>query len=187
MIAKPVLPTVAVFTILSCSLPFVKLHAAEQAFEPTKDGKIEVKTIPAATVIRKSGKSGDYFDRDGQLFMPLFRYIQEREIAMTTPVEAEIAEPSMVFYIGSDVDHDLLESSGEVKLEKLPERLVLAVGVGGSYSKEQFQKAKTIADEWLAAQSEYEAIGQPRMIYWHGPMTPWFMKRAELHWDLKKN
>lgn len=154
--------------------------AYNQAFEPTPPGEIEVKTLPAATLIR-SESQGSYFDRSNGLFMPLFRYIQKRDIAMTTPVEAEINPGEMAFYIGPDgLKQELTDDPG-VTVELVEERLVLSVGMQGSYSKENYDKALAKAKAWLQANADYQASGDARMIYWNGPYVPSFLKKSELH------
>ncbi|MEO0452617.1 MAG: heme-binding protein [Verrucomicrobiota bacterium] len=160
--------------------------AAEKAFTPTKPGEVEVKTLPASTVIRASSDAGNYFDRNNSLFMPLFRYIDERKIAMTTPVEAELEPGEMVFYIGTDIDHDSLESTENVKVETIEERQVLSVGIRGAYSKKKFEEAQEIAVKWLAENDGYEAVSEPRMIYWDAPYVPGPLKKSELHITIAK-
>jgi hypothetical protein len=161
--------------------------AYEKAFEPTPPGKVEIKTIPALTAIVNQGDGEDYFEENGDLFMPLFRYIQERDIAMTTPVESTMKPASMSFYIGSDAKGAPLEPDGPVKVTRLPERTVLAIGISGSYSRKNYEKALNQAREWLKGQSDYEATGEEaRMIYWDAPFVPWFLKKSELHLDVRK-
>ncbi len=165
----------------------VTAQAYEKAFPPTSPGNVEIKTIPALTAIVNQGDGEDYFEDNGELFMPLFRYIQKRDIAMTTPVESSISPVSMSFYIGGDADESSLEPEGPVKVKSLPERVVLAVGIRGSYSKKNYEKALKEARAWLEGQSEYEATGsEPRMIYWNGPYVPWLLKQSELHLDVRK-
>ena len=78
------------------------MSAAEQAYPKTVVDGIEIKTLPAATlIVSKSEKR--YYEEDDRLFRPLFRFIQERDIAVTTPVEAEMDPGEMFFYIGSNV------------------------------------------------------------------------------------
>ncbi|OUV89754.1 MAG: hypothetical protein CBD09_03525 [Puniceicoccaceae bacterium TMED149] len=155
-------------------------YAAEQAFSKTGVGEIEVKLLPAATLAACSGKSG-YFERSDSLFGPLFRYIQSNDIAMTTPVEAELQPGVMYFYIGSDAaDRDLPETD-EVKVHHLPERLVLSIGLLGGYSEENFAKGEARLREWIKSQTNYEVIGAARAIYWNGPFTLPILKRSEVH------
>ena len=154
--------------------------AYEQAFPKTGAGALEIKTLPAARLIA-SQTDRAYFEDGNGLFRPLFRYISSRDISMTTPVEAEIEPGVMYFYIGSDVSAETLDSTDQVSLHELPERLVASHGVRGSYSKRNFDKAASTLRTWLNENPKYEATGVPRGIFWNGPFTPGFFKRFEVH------
>lgn len=155
-------------------------QAAPQAFPQTPVDTIEVKTLPAATLIATESQD-NYFDQNGTLFRPLFQYISRNDIAMTTPVEAEITPGKMYFYIGEDAAKRALESTETVSVYQFPQRLVLSIGTQGSYSRKNFETAKKSLQDWLAQQDQYQATGSARAIYWNGPFTlgPW--KRAEVH------
>jgi len=154
--------------------------AYEQAFAKTDAGAFEVKTLPAARLIATHSERG-YFDSNNGLFRPLFRYISSRDIAMTTPVEAEMEPGVMYFYIGTDVSREKLEATEDVSVHELPERLVASHGVRGSYRENNFEEAKLALQAWLATNKNYEAIGEPRGIFWNGPFMPGFFKRFEVH------
>ncbi len=155
-------------------------HAAEQAFPKTGVGEIEVKILPAATLVACTGEAG-YFERSDSLFGPLFRYIQSNDIAMTTPVEAELQPGVMYFYIGGDAaDRDLPETE-EVKVHHLPERRVLSIGLLGGYSAENFAKGEARLREWIESQVSFKVTGAARAIYWNGPFTLPLLKRSEVH------
>ncbi|MEM1058639.1 MAG: heme-binding protein [Verrucomicrobiota bacterium] len=152
----------------------------EQAYAPTEPGEIEVKTLPEATIIRSSSPGG-YFAESNGLFMPLFRYIEKRDIAMTTPVEAEIDPGTMAFFIGRDVPTEALTQAEGIEIERVPERRVLSVGIRGGYSEENYQKAREQAAAWLAQHPQWQPDGAARMVYWNGPFVPSWTKRSELH------
>jgi effector-binding domain-containing protein len=166
--------------LLLLTLLPVPMSAAAQAFAPTEPGISEIKTIPAARLLRASGER-DYFESSGRLFRPLFRYIQEHEIRMTVPVEAEIEPGAMSFYVGRDAEGRPLEDADEVEVIELPARQVASRGMRGGYSEENFAQARDALEAWLAEHPEWVATGPARAIYWHGPMTPFFLKRAEVH------
>lgn len=161
------------------------MSATEQAFPPTEVEVIEVKTLPAATLIRSAGAE-NYFRANGQLFQPLFRYISRHDIAMTTPVEAHIEPGEMLFYIGSDAASRPLPAERGVEIVEYPERQVVSIGLRGGYSEKQFEEGKAALEAWLAQQSDWRALGEARAVYWHGPMTPWFMRRAEVHLSVER-
>ena len=156
------------------------MFAAEQAYPKTVVDAIEIKTLPAATlIVSKSEKR--YFEEDNQLFRPLFRYIQARDIAMTTPVEAEMDPGEMFFYIGTEVDADKLTDTATVTVQKLPERILASIGVRGSYSTSNFDEAASRLKQWLADHENLEAAGTARAVFWDGPFTLWFLKQFEVH------
>lgn len=158
--------------------------AYEQAFQKTDVGTSEIKTLPAARLIATQSDA-KYFDQNNGLFRPLFRYIQAREISMTTPVEAEIEPGVMYFYIGSDVDTATLDSTDEVSVHEIPERTVASLGVRGGYSERNFEEAASELYAWLAENEKFEAAGDARGIFWNGPYVPGFFKRFEVHIPIK--
>lgn len=163
-----------------CLILASPVSAIEQAYPKTPVGEIEVKTLPAATLIASRSEKG-YFEEDNRLFRPLFRYIQKRDIAMTTPVEAEMEPGEMFFYIGEAVDAEALADTGEVAVRRLPERTVASIGARGGYSEANFAQARKKLEDWLASQPRYEATGPARGVFWDGPFTLWFLKRFEVH------
>lgn len=159
-------------------------HGYEQAFPRTEPGEIEVKVLPAGRLLESAGE-GNYFDRANSLFGPLFGYIKEHDISMTTPVEARIEEAAMYFWVSDEQADKATGDSGSVKVIDVPERTVAAIGVRGSYSRENFESAKAALLEWIREDKTLEVLGEPYAIYWNGPMTPWFMKKAEVQIEVR--
>ncbi|MDA9589434.1 heme-binding protein [Opitutales bacterium] len=172
--------------ILLGLLPLHIMSAYERAFPRTAVDTIEVKTLPASRLLA-SHSDGNYFQSNNGLFMPLFRYIQSNDIAMTTPVEAEIEPGIMYFYVGSDYADADLEGTDDVSIIELPERTVLSIGVRGSYNAENFARAKAALLTHLAGQNTWSATGSARAIYWNGPYTPSLLKRSEIHLPVAKS
>lgn len=156
------------------------LLAYDQAFTKTDVGTIELKTIPASRLIVSESNS-HYFKQNNGLFRPLFRYISQNDIAMTTPVEAEMMPGKMYFYIGGDAAKRELESTDEVRVVDLPERTVASIGVRGGYSEGNFNAALQQLNTWLDKHPTHKANGEARGIFWNGPFTPGFLKRFEVH------
>ena len=154
--------------------------AYEQAFHKTGVGEFEIKALPATRLIASQTKAA-YFDGNTSLFPPLFRYISSRDIAMTTPVEAEINPGVMYFYISANVSSDKLDITKDVSVCELPERLVASLGVRGAYSEHNFNKASAKLSAWLLKSPVYQATGMARGIFWNGPFIPSFFKRFEVH------
>ncbi len=169
--------------LLLLMAPFLpsSVSGVEEAYPRTSPGNIELKTLPAARWMRTES-SKDYFASDNGLFMRLFRYIDSNKIPMTAPVEAGISPGTMVFYMdaASAKRADLAETA-QVKLSSVPERRVAAVGIRGSYSRENYEEALAELRAWLAKRTDVRASGQPYAVYWNSPFVPFFLKQSEVH------
>jgi hypothetical protein len=159
--------------------PF-RLMAAQEAFPPTQPGVSEVKVLPAGVLLKSSGK-GNYFAQDNRLFGPLFRYISSRDIAMTTPVEATIDQAAMYFWVAPSEEAKVTGNAAGVEVIRIPERREASRGARGGYSQENFVRTRDELLAWIATQPSLEMSGEPYAVYWHGPITPWFAKRSEVH------
>lgn len=159
----------------------VNLGAVEEAYPRTAPGDLELKTLPAARWMRTES-SKDYFAADNGLFMKLFRYIDSNKIPMTAPVEAGIKPGTMVFYMdeASAKRSDLAETP-QVKLSSVPERRVAAIGIRGSYSRENYDEALAELRAWLEKRTDVKAAGEPYAVYWNSPFVPFFLKQSEVH------
>ena len=172
-------------TLLRVALAIVasasSLSAVSEAYPRTAPGDLELKTLPAARWMRTES-STDYFAADNGLFMKLFRYIDSNKIPMTAPVEAGIKPGTMVFYMddASAKRADLTETP-QVKLSSVPERRVAAIGIRGSYSRENYEEALTELKAWLAKRTDVKAAGEPYAVYWNSPFMPFFLKQSEVH------
>ncbi|PHX79441.1 MAG: hypothetical protein CK541_05090 [Opitutia bacterium] len=157
------------------------LFAVAEAYPRTSPGDLELKTLPAARWMRTES-STDYFAADNGLFMKLFRYIDSNKIPMTAPVEAGIKPGTMVFYMddNSAKRADLVETP-QVKLSSVSERRVAAIGIRGSYSRENYEEALTELKAWLAKRTDVKAAGEPYAVYWNSPFVPFFLKQSEVH------
>jgi effector-binding domain-containing protein len=157
------------------------LSAVAEAYPRTSPGDLELKTLPAARWMRTES-SKDYFASDNGLFMKLFRYIDSNKIPMTAPVEAGITPGTMVFYMddASAKRADLAETP-QVKISSVPERRVAAIGIRGSYSRENYEEALTELRAWLAKRTDVKAAGEPYAVYWNSPFVPFFFKQSEVH------
>ncbi len=156
------------------------MYAYEAAFKKAPVGDIEVKTIPGSMLL-SAEKEGNYFDRDNELFMSLFRYIQDNNVSMTVPVEAEIEKAQMRFYVGSKDQAKDLQNRPGVQVISVPQRTVVSIGIRGSYSKSNFEEAKIKLENWLKNNNDYKQTGVAYAVYWDAPFIPWFLKRSEVH------
>lgn len=167
------------FSLCVALIPIIS-SAYEQAYAQTDVGAFEIKALPAAHLIACQTDAA-YFEENRRLFRPLFRYISSRDIAMTTPVEAEINPGVMYFYIGAEVSKDMLDATEKVSVHEQPERLVASLGVRGGYKERNFDKASAKLSAWLLKNPAYEATGEVRGVFWNGPFMPGFIKRFEVH------
>jgi hypothetical protein len=155
-------------------------HGYEKAFERTDVGTIEAKSLPASRVLVAAGEGG-YFKNSNKLFGRLFGYIRQNEVAMTVPVQANVAAGEMLFFVGGDADEKELASSALVTVTNVPARQVVSYGGRGSYTEDRFGEAVEALTEWLAAHPAYVAAGEAYAIYWNSPFVPGFLKRYEVH------
>ena len=166
---------------LAIAAASAKLEGVSEAYPRTAPGDLELKTLPAARWMRTES-SKDYFAGDNGLFMKLFRYIDSNKIPMTAPVEAGITPGTMVFYMddASAKRADLAETP-QVKLSSVPERRVAAIGIRGSYSRENYDEGLAELRAWLAKRTDVKAAGEPYAVYWNSPFVPFFFKQSEVH------
>ena len=166
---------------LALAVASARLGAVSEAYPRTAPGDLELKTLPAARWMRTES-ANDYFAADNGLFMKLFRYIDANKIPMTAPVEAGIRPGTMVFYLdeASAKRADLAETA-QVKLSSVPERRVAAIGIRGSYSRENYEEALAELKAWLAKRTDVMASGEPYAVYWNSPFVPFFLKQSEVH------
>ncbi len=157
-----------------------KGDAYEAAYPKTPNGKIEIKTIPASKLM-VTENPGSYFESNNELFMRLFRYIGANDVSMTVPVEADIENARMKFYVGGPDSGKDLRDRGEVKVVSLPERTVASIGIKGTYTKDKFEKNRAKLEAWLRENPRYASVGAAYAVYWDAPFVPWFLKHSEVH------
>lgn len=161
----------------------VRVSAVESAFTPTAVGEVEIKKIPAATVLE--ARSQDARVAQDDAFPKLFAYIRANKVAMTVPVETEPDAKCMRFFVGPEDAKKTLASTTEVAVKNLPERTVVSVGQRGSYTAEQYAAGVARLEQWLKDNPGWVRDGPTRAVYWNSPFMPGFMKRAEVHIPVK--
>jgi len=171
------------FTLLLLLTTF-NLMGFEAMHEKTPVGEIRVLQLPARTALEaNTGQS--YFSENNGLFRTLFRYISKHDLSMTTPVEAEIEPGRMRFFVGGKDANKSRPTTDSVTVKKLEPMQVLAIGIRGSYSEENFTENKTALLTWLKENPDYEQAGSAYAVYWDGPFIPWFLKRSEIHLPIR--
>jgi len=148
---------------------------------PTPPGAIELKYYPA---VRRAGISGTMSPDWGMnfAFFPLFNHIKRRDIAMTSPVEMNydgLGAPgatkptdwTMSFlYRTLALGPKGVDSEDErILVEDIPPATVLAIGMRGSYKLHRVNAGLAALRDWLSSQSEWEAAGDPRALFYNGP------------------
>lgn len=159
--------------------------AYEFIYQKTPVGKIEIKTLPAARAI--AAKMAPRAENMNDSFMQLFRFIRTNEIPMTIPVEADReSRGAMRFFIGAGVTNRSFASTESVTVIEMPERTVVSLGMRGSYTRKRFLEGVQRLEEWLKANAQWVADGEPSAVYWNGPLTLFFLKRSEVHIPVRK-
>ena len=95
---------------------------------------------------------------------------------MTTPVKQN---PGKMVFVGEQ-DAKPRPDTSAIRRNLAP-MTVVAIGVRGSYSEENFTENKTALLDWLKENPDYEQAGTAYAVYWDGPFIPWFLKRSEIH------
>jgi effector-binding domain-containing protein len=148
--------------------------------EKTPVGKILILDLPERTAMEASTDKS-YFSEDNGLFRKLFRYINQNDISMTTPVEADIEPGKMRFFVGNKDRSKKIQNSDQVKILKIPPRKVVSIGIRGGYTEKKFKENLNRLNQWLDNNKTFESDGDPYGVYWNGPFVPRLLKRSEIH------
>jgi len=154
--------------------------AYESIHEKTPVGEVKILELPARIALEATSDD-HYFAENNGLFRKLFGYISKHDLAMTTPVEADINPGKMRFFVGKKDAEKPRPDTSAVTVRDLEPMTVVAIGIRGSYSAEDFKDNKTTLLTWLKENPEYEQAGSAYAVYWDGPFIPWFLKRSEIH------
>lgn len=161
---------------------------------PTPPGMIELKTYPSVRRAEYSAKGSSNFGMNVG-FWPLFNHIKSREIAMTSPVEMDYkpagertplapmqdADGSWTMsFLYRKADLGPTGEDGRIKVVDTPEMTVLSIGMRGAYGMGTVNSGMDALSKWLAAQSQWEAIGDPRGLNYNGPQVSMKNKWSEV-------
>jgi hypothetical protein len=171
------------FIVLSANLP---LMGYEAMHEKTPVGGIRVLELPKRIALEAKSPQG-YFSENNGLFRTLFGYISKHDLSMTTPVEAEIKPGKMRFFVGEKDAAKKRPKTAKVEVINLDPITVVAIGIRGSYSSENFQKHEKLLLEWIDDNPNYETSGTAYAVYWDGPFIPWLLKRSEVHLPIRSS
>jgi effector-binding domain-containing protein len=158
--------------------------AYESMHEKTSVGEIRILELPARIALEATSDD-HYFAENNGLFRKLFGYISTHDLTMTTPVEADINPGKMRFFVGEQDAEKPRPNTSVVTVRDLEPITVVAIGIRGSYSEENFTENKTALLTWLKENPDYEQAGSAYAVYWDGPFIPWFLKRSEIHMPIQ--
>ncbi len=156
---------------------------------PTAPDKIEIKQYPAyrAATYRYSGNLSE---AGNQAFSYLFQHISNNNISMTAPVETryplstlesnEKTGEATVSFLYRSTDIYPQEIAANITVEDIPAMTVVSLGLMGGYSYESYQQGLEKLKNWLAENSTYQMVGQPRRLFYDGPYKPDATKRSEI-------
>ena len=157
-----------------------RVMAYESMHEKTPVGVIKIIKLPARIALEATSDD-HYFAENNGLFRKLFGYISKHDLAMTTPVEADINPGKMRFFVGEEDAEKPRPNTSVVTVRDLEPITVVAIGIRGSYSEENFTENKKALLTWLEENPDYEQADSAYAVYWDGPFIPWFLKRSEIH------
>ena len=152
--------------------------------EKTPVGEIKIIRLPERVALEAQTEDS-YFSENNGMFRTLFRYINQNDISMTTPVEADINPGKMRFFVGNKDRGKNISSTQDVEVRKIAPMKVVAIGVRGSYSVKRFMENKQKLMTYLAKDDKWEIAGDAYAVYWDGPFVLGFFKRSEVHLPVK--
>lgn len=148
---------------------------------PTPPGAIELKRYP---LVRRAEIGGTMSPDWGMnfAFFPLFNHIKRRDIAMTSPVEMNYSgltatgrgKPdswTMSFlYRSQDLGAAGFDpKDGRILIEDIAPVTVVAIGMRGNYKLSRIKNGVSELRGWLSQQSEWEEVGETRVLFYNGP------------------
>jgi hypothetical protein len=165
---------------------------------PTPPGLIEIKHYPSVRRAEVKG-TGDPNAGSGFAFFPLFNHIQDRDIAMTSPVEIDYDSMDHDAAGGDDSEHAWRMSflyrtpdlgptgeDGNIVVYDTEPVTVVSIGVRGPYGMNTVHRGLAKLDEWFASQNAWERAGTPRSFSYNGPYVPNRLKWSEVQVPVRR-
>lgn len=146
---------------------------------PTVPGAYEIKHY--ASVRRAEFTSGSGRGINGQNgFWPLFQHISRNDIAMTAPVEMEVADDNndgqpdqwTMSFLYHQISDGPTGNDGNVVIVDTEPMTYLSLGVQGRRGQNTWETLATELDAWIAESPEWERVGMPRVLGYNGPNVP---------------
>lgn len=164
--------------------PVCRPASDDQAYAPGNLDVCEIKILPIARILECADDGpAEQQATMNRTFRPLFNYIRDNGIPMTTPVEMRSGErAAMAFHLdAASAKRDDLRPGTRVTLRTLPERTVASLTVRGGYTPERLAATETTLRTWLAAHPDWQPTGPAYAVYWNSPFMPGFLKKSEVH------
>lgn len=151
---------------------------------PTPPGAIEIKAYPSVRRAEISVLGSTDFKSMGRqstrTFWPLFKHIQERDIAMTAPVEMDYEgmtasstpDSWSMSFLYRTPDLGPTGEDGPIEVYDTEPVTVVSIGVRGRLDEAQLRTALDTLERWLGTSDEWRPAGSPRTFGYNGPMTP---------------
>ena len=165
---------------------------------PTPPNAIEIKRYPSVRRAEISGR-GDLRSAGSRAFRPLFRHISQNDIAMTAPVEMEMAETPETINDDTPWTVSFLYESADLGPTGADDRnrgvrvidtkpvTVLAIGQQGTpLAMDRLGPAIAELERWLDNNPDWHAAGPPRTFGYNGPMTPARLRWSEVQIPIKR-
>lgn len=153
-----------------------------------KDGDIEIR-LYEKVYLAQFHSHGSRKIAGRKAFMPLFNYIKDGGIPMTTPVTLEETKPEewdVSFFMPSEKSIQDLPNpdNAEVKITELKERKVIVYKFTGSMNDDNFEKYNLKLMQYID-KNNISVKDQAISASYNAPFTPWFLKRSEIMYELK--
>lgn len=130
--------------------------------------ELEIRAYPSYRMVRASMQRGSMV-----AFMPLLRHIQEREIAMTTPVQVDYDpardRPATMAFLYGSPELGPEGTFGRTEVVDVPATTVLTVGSRGYDRQDRLTELRARLDAWLDASDEWRAAGPLRVMSYNSP------------------
>lgn len=147
--------------------------------------ELEIRSYPAYRMVRTDMRGGGM-----GAFWPLFQHIQEREIAMTTPVQVDYAADnqrasSMAFLYGSP-ELGPLGKAGRVEVVDVPAMTVLTIGSRGYERPARVSELHDRLVQWLRTSTDWELAGSMRTMAYNSPSVGADRRYFEVQLPIRK-
>ena len=147
---------------------------------PTPPGAIELKRYSS---VRRAEYHGNMHPIIGMNFgfWPLFKHIEERGIAMTSPVEVDYygwdernsaPDSWTMSFLYRSAELGPTGNDGKITVSDNPSNTVLSIGINGAYTMSTVRMGMENLEQWLATQNEWKAAGEPRAFFYNDPGVP---------------